>query len=149
MKNERRITGVTDYQLTNGLTPAHSVYSEKSLIELSCGHAWWMKSSVCTSASAGQGVHCKCFLACPVWLLNGLNQSCRWSDLTLARLWCETISPGPWGPPTVKPTAFYSTLWMQQVSVFIPQITRVLSWEDWSFSSRSRWLSAGLNAALL
>lgn len=54
----------------------------------------------------GWGVHCKCFLAYPVWLFLCLNQSCRWSDLSLARLWCETISPGPWGPPTVKPTAF-------------------------------------------
>lgn len=66
-----------------------------------------MKSSVCLCmcVSVGRSVHCKCFLAYPVWLLNCLNQSCRWSDLRLARLWCETISPGPWGPPTVKPTS--------------------------------------------
>lgn len=65
---------------------------------------WWIKS-VYMCLRVGWGLHCKCFLAYPVWQLNCLNQSCRWSDLSLARLWCETISPGPWGPPTVKPTA--------------------------------------------
>lgn len=96
--------GNCHFQLTSGSTACSNSMEIEKFLLLSCGHVWWMKS-VCMCASVGWGVHCKCFLAYPVWLLNCLNQSCRWSDLSLARLWCETISPGPWGPPTVKPTA--------------------------------------------
>lgn len=43
----------------------------------------------------------------------------------------------------------YPTLWMQQRSMFIPQIASMLSWEDWRFSFWSIWLSVGLKAELL
>lgn len=76
-----------------------------------------MMDDDCRGVSVGRirGECCKCFLAPPqpphpsnqhhyhyspqpVWLLNCLNPSCRWSDL--AGLRCETISPGPRRPPT-------------------------------------------------
>lgn len=89
-----------------------------------------MKSSMSGSVDWGGVSTVSASWHTPLWLLNCLNQSCRWSDL--AWLGCETISPGPWGPPTVRPTSLPNPV-MQEGSVFIPQITSMPSWEGWSF----------------
>lgn len=62
----------------------------------------------------------------PAWLLNWLNQSCRWSDLALPR--CETISSGPPRPPTAtdpqpRPAPIAAA------AALIPRITSASSWE--------------------